>query len=111
MNLADLLTELKTLKLPVAYGEFIGTKEQPAPAPPFITVQFAYGSDMMADNHNYVDIGNYQVELYTIKKDTATERRVQDLLKQLRLPYSRVETKLETEKLYQMIYNIKLIGG
>ncbi|GIP38308.1 hypothetical protein J31TS4_15880 [Paenibacillus sp. J31TS4] len=104
---AELFQALKSLGMPVAYGEF----EAPAPPPPFITYQFAYGSDMIADNHNYVEVGNFQVELYTAKKEPENEKLVQDKLKELRLPYSKVEAWLPEEKLRQIIYEIQLVGG
>ncbi|SDC69942.1 hypothetical protein SAMN02799630_01220 [Paenibacillus sp. UNCCL117] len=107
MTLAELVTILKSTGLPVAYGEF----PAPSPPPPFITLQFAYSSDLQADNHNYVEIGNMQVELYTKMKEPETEKLLQDVLKANRFPYSKLETWLETEKLRQIIYEIQLIGG
>lgn len=106
MTQAELYQALKSLGMPVAYGSF----STPV-TPPFITYQFAYSSDLIADNQNYVDISNFQVELYTAKKDLAAEKLVQDKLKELGLPYSKVEAFLEEEKLYQVIYEIQLIGG
>lgn len=111
MTLAELKTALAGLGMPVAYGEFIDTPENPAPPPPFITYQYAYSGDIMADNQNYVEAGYFQVELYTAKKDSATEKLVEDKLKELRLPYSKIETWLDSEKLRQVIYEIQLIGG
>lgn len=111
MTLAELYQALKATGYPVAYSHFVDTPQNPAPTPPFITYQEAYTSDLMADNRNYVGISNVQVELYTNKKDQAAEARVQDKLKELGLPYSKTETWLEEEKLFQVIYEIQLIGG
>jgi hypothetical protein len=105
---AELHAALKTLGMPVAYGEFIDTPENPAPSPPFITYQFAYSGDLMADNKNAVELSNFQVELYTVKKDPAKEALVQGKLKELCLPYLKVETWLESEKMRQVIYEIQL---
>lgn len=106
MTQAELFTALKTLGMPVAYGEFTVPT-----VPPFITYQFAYSNDKMADNQNYAEISNFQVELYTKYKDPASEALVQDLFKSLRLPYSKLETWLDSENLRQVIYEIQLIGG
>lgn len=106
MTQAELFQALKSLGMPVAYGSF----SSPV-SPPFITYQFAYSSDVKADNQNYVEISNFQIELYTAKKDLAAEKLVQDKLKELGLPYSKIETWLEEEKLFQVIYEIQLIGG
>lgn len=108
---AELFTALKTLGMPVTYGEFKGTPENPAPPPPFITYQFAYSGDLMADNQNCIGLDNFQVELYTVKKDPAREKLVQDKLKELLLPYGKTETWLDSENLRQIVYEIQLTGG
>lgn len=110
MTHAELFQALKAIGYPVAYSHFVNTPQNPAPKPPFITYQFAYSSDLMADNINYVEIGNFQVELYTASKDPEAERKVQDKLKDLGLPYSKAEAWIEEEKLFQVIYEIQLIG-
>lgn len=111
MTLPELYTALKTLGMPIAYGEFEVTPQTPAPAPPFITYQVADNADVMADNINYVDVGNVQIELYTTRKDLAREKLVQDKLKTLGLAYGKFETRLEDERLYQIVYTVQLIGG
>ncbi|QRG66933.1 hypothetical protein [Brevibacillus choshinensis] len=111
MTQADLYLVLESLGLPVAYGQFESTENEPAPPPPFITYQFSYSSDLIADNHNYVSIENFQIELYTAKKDLAAEKLVQDKLKELQLPYRKTEAWLDGEKLWQIIYEIQLLGG
>lgn len=103
---AELLTVLKSTGLPVAYGSFLSVV-----SPPFITYQFAYNKDLMADNINYAEIANFQVELYTTKKDLASEKNVQDALKGSELPYSKIETWIDEEKMFQILYEIQLIGG
>lgn len=111
MTLQELNQALKSTGMPVAYSEFKVTAKTPAPPPPFITYQLAYNSDVIADNLNYFEIGNYQVELYTAKKDPAAESLVQSKLKELQMPYSKVETYLDDEQLFQIIYQVQLIGG
>lgn len=111
MTLEELATALKATGYPVAYSHFVDTPQKPAPSPPFITYQETHSSDLMADNQNYVGISNVQIELYTDKKDLIAEKKVQDKLKELGLPYSKVETWIEEERLYQVVYEIQLIGG
>lgn len=103
MTLAELNTLLETLGMPVAYSHF-----KKATSPPFITYQFAYGSDFKADNQNYKDISNVQVELYTKIKDLTNEGQVEALLKNNRLPYMKTEAFLDSENLYQVIYEIQI---
>ncbi len=106
MTQEEFCTALKSLGIPVAYGEF-----KKATAPPFITYQFAYSGDLMADNVNAIALDNFQVELYTVTKDRVREKLVQDKLKSLGLPYSKIEAWLDEEKMRQVVYEIQLIGG
>ncbi len=110
MTQAELHQALKSIGFPVAYSHFVVTPQNPAPNPPFITYQFAYSGDLMADNQNYVEVSNFQIELYTNEKDLTAERKVQDKLKELGLPYTKTEAWIEEEKLFQVIYEIQLIG-
>lgn len=111
MTLQELYTALKAIGYPVAYSHFVDMPQNPAPAPPFITYREAYSSDVMADNINYVGVSNIQIELYTDRKDPAAEAAVQNKLKELGLPYSKTETYIEDERLFQVIYETQLIGG
>jgi hypothetical protein len=106
MTQTELFQALKSIGFPVAYGEF----SSPV-TPPFITYQFAYSNDMMADNVNYIAIDNFQVELYTAKKDLTAEQKVQNKLKELGLPYRKFETWIDAEKVYQILYEIQILGG
>lgn len=106
MTQAELFDALKAIGYPVAYFEF-----KTEPKAPYLVYLFTYSDDFIADNHNYVDISNFQIELYTDYKDLAAEKKVQDKLKELKLPYGKSETKIESEKLYQVIYDIQLLGG
>jgi hypothetical protein len=111
MTQIELYQSLKSIGFPVAYHHFEGTEKNPVPTPPYIVYLFAYSSDFIADNINYKEISNFQVELYTTKKDLQSEALVQNKLKELELPYSKIEAYLDTEKMYQVIYEIRLIGS
>lgn len=106
MTQTELYQALKSIGYPVAYGSFTSPV-----TPPFITYQFISSSDMIADNHNYVSIENFQIELYTSKKEPVTEKLVQNKLKELGLPYRKFETYLDEEKMYKIIYEVQIIGG
>ncbi|WP_420768756.1 hypothetical protein ACNR9V_03250 [Parageobacillus thermoglucosidasius] len=106
MTQEELYQALKSIGYPVAYSSF----SNPV-TPPFIVYQFAYSNDMMADNINYVTIDDFQIELYTAKKDLDAEQKVQDKLKELGLPYRKFETYLDEEKVYQILYEIQILGG
>ena len=105
MTQVELYTQLKTLGIPnVEYGEFT----QPTKLP-FIVYYFVNDNDLKADNYNYAEISNFRIELYTVKKDLTKEALVQNKLKELRLPYSKLEAYIQTENMRQVIYEIQLI--
>lgn len=106
MTLEELYQALKSIGLPVAYREF----KKPT-KPPFITYLFSYSNDFMADNQNYAEIDNFQIELYTKNKDPATEKLVENKLKELGLPYTKTETFVQSEGLFQLVYEIQMTGG
>lgn len=105
MTQPELYQALESIGYPVAYSHFNNEV-----TPPYLICAFAYDSDLKADNINYVEISNFQVELYTDKKDLVAEKKVQDKFKELSLPYSKSETYLDSEKLFQVVYQIQLIG-
>lgn len=106
MTLEELYQALESIGLPVAYRAFKAPQ-----TPPFLVYLFTYKSDLMAENQNYVEIDNFQVELYTENKDPDTEKLVESKLKEIGLPYSKTETFVQSEGLFQLVYDIQLIGG
>jgi len=106
MTQKELSDALKSTGLPVRYHSF-----KSPPNPPYILYLFSYSSDLMADDYNYLDISNFQVELYNTKKDPPTEKLVESKLKEIGLPYSKLETFIKSEGLYQILYRVQLIGG
>lgn len=103
MTHAELLGHLQDIGLPLRYHHFSSP-----PEPPYLVFFFSYSGDLIADNINYAPASNYQIELYTNKKDLASETLVENRLKEIRLPYLKTETWLESEGLYQIIYEVKL---
>lgn len=104
MTQIELYNHLKSIGLPVSYHHFTET-----PAPPYLIYLYSYSNDLIADNHNYKEISYFQIELYTTKKDLSSEKLVEDKLKEIELPYSKIETWIDSEKLYQVIYEVQLI--
>jgi len=92
---------LKSTGLPVAYHHFV----QP-PTPPYIVYLFAFSSNFGADNRVYHKNPRYQVELYTEFKDPATEKLLEDLFDTNDIHWEKTETYIDSEKLYQIIYEI-----
>lgn len=109
MTLNDIYTILKATGYPVAYSHFTATTNNPLPTPPYITYLSAYSSNLKADNKVYHKIDNLQIELYTNKKDLAAEKKLEDLLDNNEIAYESTETWVDSEKLFQKIYEVRLI--
>ncbi len=101
MDEAALFTLLKTTGLPVAYHHFTSP-----PSPPYIVYLFSYSSNFGADNRVYNKQSNYQVELYSTKKDPASEKLLEDLFDEHDIYWEKTETYIESEDLYQVLYEI-----
>ena len=50
----------------------------------------------------------YQIELYTIKKDLVAEQKLETVLNSINSEYDVSEVYIDTEALYQVIYQIKI---
>ncbi len=101
MDEAALFTLLKSTGLPVAYHHFTSP-----PTPPYIVYLFSYSSNFGADNSVYSKQSNYQVELYTTKKDPVSEKLIEDLFDEHDIYWEKSETYIESEGLYQVLYEI-----
>lgn len=108
MRFEELFRVLKATKLPVAYHHF---EEGHSLSPPFMVYLVTDSDNLGADNWTYHKRLNVQIELYTTKKDLATEKTVESVLDAHRLYFDKVETYITSEKLYQTIYSITLLGG
>lgn len=63
----------------------------------------------MADNKVYTKINNFTVELYTNKKDLIAEEKLESLFDKYEIPYNPDEVWIESEQLFQRIYEIGVI--
>lgn len=108
MLLSKLYTMLKELQLPVAYHHF---EEGSRPKPPYLVYLVTDSENHGADNWTFHKENNLLVELYTTKKDLATEQKVESLFDSHLIYFEKVETYISSEQLYQITYYITLHGG
>jgi len=109
MKIADLLNILKATGFPLFYSHFNVTDDNPPPEPPYMTYIFSYSSNMYADNKVYKKIDNFQIELYTKIKDLQAEKKLEDLFDLNEIPYSTSEIFIESENIFQKIYEVRLV--
>jgi hypothetical protein len=108
MILSELKTILEATGFPVAYSHFTETNNEPLPQLPFVVYVATFSSHFLADNKVFKSVENVQVELYTERKDLAAEAKVDAALNDNELPYSTTETYIDSEQMYQKIYEVRL---
>lgn len=106
MTYQEVAALLASIGLPTAYDHFeVGN----AADPPFICFYFEGSDDLAADNTNFQRIRPLTVELYTDNKDFALEERVEAALNGAGLVYSRSETYIDSERMYEVVFTTDII--
>lgn len=109
MTLIEFKQLLDQTGYPVAYFQFKATESTPAPSPPFLVYFTPSTSNFKADNKVYSKITNITVELYTNYKDLASEQKLESLFNENDLAWEADEVWIESEQLFQRIYDIGVI--
>ena len=109
MTLSELYQILLITNMPVTYSHWTPTEENTVPEPPYICYLVDGSANLMADNKVYHKISDATIELYTNKKDLAAEAALEKVLDDHEIPYDSDETFIDSEKLFQKIYEVRLI--
>lgn len=109
MTLAELKKVLDAAGFPVAYSHFTKTSTKLIPEPPYICYLVSHSSNFIADNKVYQKIDNVQVELYSNKKDLVAEAKLEAVFDQHEIPYDTTEIFIESEQLFQKLYEVRMI--
>ena len=108
MTYENVIEMLEEAGLPLAYDHFA---EGESPEPPFLIFVFPGTDNVFADDTVYQKIDELNIELYTDKKDPETENLIEDILIAHELPYEKSEVWIESEKMYEVLYQTQMIGG
>jgi len=106
MQVKDFKSILTSTGLPVGYYQY--PKGQ-VPKLPYILYYFPNNDDMLADNINYVNIVDTNIELYTKEKDFKTERALEKILNDAGLFFEKSESYLTDEEMYEVLYQVRVI--
>jgi hypothetical protein len=109
MTQSELFIQLKTTGYPVVYSHFDSNDNNPPPEPPYIVYFRLNDDNISSDAKVHGKFKNYQVELYTSIKDLAAERKLEAVLNEIDTEYETFETYIESERLYQVVYQITVI--
>ena len=105
MTKADVPVMLKEMKLPFAYDHFA---EGEIVEPPFLVYLYPRAANFSADGIAYFKKDRMYIELYTDKKNIQLEEKVEAVLDKYGLFYSKSETWISSEKLYEVLYETEV---
>lgn len=103
MTHEEIVEMLEEVGLPLAYDHFA---EGESPEPPFICFLFPGSENFSADNVVYAEFQNLNVELYTDEKNPELEERIESVLNRHELFWNKSEVWIETEKMYEVLYQM-----
>ena len=108
MTYFKVVTMMEEMGLPFAYDHFA---EGESPDPPFLVFLFPRSDNFSADGIVYQKIDALHVELYTDKKDPEAETQIEAVLTGHGLFYEKSEVWIESEKLYEVLYQMEGLHG
>lgn len=106
MTEKEVFQMVKEAGFPAAYHHF---EEGQSPDPPFLVYLYPGTNNFSADGAVYQGINQLDMELYTEKKDLEAEKKVEAVLKKHGFFYEKNETYLESEKMFEVIYETEVL--
>ena len=105
MSYEEINEMMQEIGMPFAYHHFA---EGESPEPPFVLFLSPGENTFSADNLMYHSFKQLDIELYTDVKSPETERRVEEVLLQHNIYYTKTEVWIESEKLYEVLYTMEV---
>lgn len=108
MTLADLKSSLESI---AGFDKKVAYRAWPvgkAPKLPFICFLVTGTDNFDADNVVYHVLRDIDVELYTAKKDEASEEAIEAKFAEIGLVWEKSEQYLDDENCYEIIYSITI---
>lgn len=100
-----LMNIINEMGLPFAYSHFA---EGESPAPPFLVYLFPKNKHFGADGVVFYKNTQIDLELYTNKKDIKLEEKIEEILDREKIYYEKSEVWIESERLYEVLYEFTL---
>lgn len=96
------LEVMKAIGIPYAYDHFA---EGESPDPPFAVYRYPASDNFMADGIVFFPVNEVNIELYTDEKEPAIEKKIEQALTKQGIAFEKAETWIESERLYEVIYD------
>ena len=105
MTYEEICEMVQEIGLPFAYHHFA---EGESPSPPFLLFLSPGEHTFGADDLMYISFKKLDIELYTDEKSPEAEQRVEEILTQYGIFYTKNEIFIESERLYEVIYEMEV---
>ena len=105
MTKAEVTQMIRSIGMPFAYDHFA---EGESPDPPFLVYLYPRADNFAADGGAYLKQDVLHIELYTDKKDLSLETSVEAVLDGHGFFYSKSETWIPDEKMYEVLYETEV---
>ena len=105
MSYEEINEMMMEVGLPFAYHHFA---EGESPNPPFLLFLSPGENTFSADNLMYHSFKELDIELYTDVKSPETEERLEEVLLQHNIYYTKIESWIESERLYEVLYEMEV---
>ena len=101
---ATLKAMLEESGIPFRYREW---KKQPESFP-FGAYLFVDRANLISDGNVYFSVDLFQVEIYSEEKDINAEHSIEDVFDKHDIIYNKYESYIDSEKLYEVMYEIQI---
>ena len=105
MTYEEINEMMAEMGLPYAYHHFA---EGESPQPPFLLFLSPGVDTFSADNVVYHSFKQLDIELYTDKKNPALEEEIVSVLTQREIYFTKSEAWIESERLYEVLYEMTI---
>lgn len=106
MTLQEIHDGLENLGFPLSYSHFA---EGEVPECPFVVYRVTGSGNFSADGTVYLTRNEIDIVLYTDKKDLGSEKKIESWLRKAGFFYNKTEEFIETEKYYEITYEMEAI--
>lgn len=105
MTYEQIASMMEETGLPFAYHHFA---EGESPKLPFLIFLSPGEHTFSADNRMYFSFKKLNIELYTDRKNPEIENEVELVLKRQNIYYTKTETWIASEKMYEILYEMEV---
>ncbi len=105
MTHEEVMAMIEEAGIPYAYDHFA---EGESPDPPFICFLYPRAENFGADDIVYHSNKVLDIEVYTDLKDPNLEEKMEEILTAHELYYTKSEVWIESEKLYEVLYTVRV---